>query len=241
MDLPSTLRDRPLILIVDDEEDILDLVKYNLKKENYDTVEATNGRQALELARETQPDLIILDIMMPEMDGLATAEAIRKDANLRTTPILMLTAKESEADHVGGLESGADIYLTKPISIPILKSQVKALLRGSSRFSGPSDILIVGDLMIDKDKYEAFIKGADAPVKLARKEFDLLYFLASRPGKVYSRQDLLDRVWGHDVYVVDRTVDVHIRKIREKIGDHYIETVKGVGYKLTSRFDGPPS
>ena len=236
MSLHASLRERPLILIVDDEEDIVDLVQYNLKKEKYDTVVASNGAEGLLKAQSTLPDLIVLDIMMPIMDGFEASKEIRKDPRLATVPILMLTAKDGEVDHVAGLDSGADIYLTKPISIPVFMSQVKALLRGTNRFSSPSDVLVIGDLVIDKDQYEASIKGQDEPIHLARKEFDLLYFLATKPGMVFSRQELLDRVWGHDVYVVDRTVDVHIRKIREKIGVHYIETVKGVGYRLSSRF-----
>ena len=233
----APFRERPLILIVDDEQDIVDLVKYNLKKENYDTAVAINGAEGLEKAKSLLPDLIVLDIMMPVMDGFDASKEIRKDPRLHSIPILMLTAKDGELDHVTGLDSGADIYLTKPISIPVFMSQVKALLRGSSRFMGQSDILVLGNVIIDKDRYEARIKGEDEPVHLAKKEFDLLYFLASKPGKVFSRQELLDRVWGHDVYVVDRTVDVHIRKIREKIGVQYIETVKGVGYRLSSKFN----
>ena len=237
MSANASFRDRPLILIVDDEEDIVDLVQYNLKKEKYDTVVACNGADGLKKAQDTLPDLIVLDIMMPIMGGFETSKEIRKDPRLATVPILMLTAKDGESDHVSGLDSGADIYLTKPISIPVFMSQVKALLRGTTRFASPSDVLVIGDLIIDKDQYKASIKGQEDSIHLARKEFDLLYFLAQKPGKVFSRQELLDRVWGHDVYVVDRTVDVHIRKIREKIGIQYIETVKGVGYRLSSNFN----
>jgi two-component system, OmpR family, alkaline phosphatase synthesis response regulator PhoP len=237
MTLSTTFREQPLILIVDDEEDIVDLLQYNLKKEKYDTLVAFDGLEGLEKAQASRPDLIVLDIMMPKMDGLSMVKALRQDVNLRSTPILMLTARDEEEDHVKGLDSGADIYLSKPISVPVLISQVKALLRGKSQFESISNTLIVGDLVIDKDRYEIQLKGVSSPIHLARKEFDLLYFLAQKPGRVFSRQDLLDRVWGRDVYVVDRTIDVHIRKIREKIGEHYIETVKGVGYRLTSRFD----
>ncbi len=225
-------RPNPLVLIVDDEDDILDLVEYNLKKENLATIRAKNGIKALELAESEKPDVIILDIMMPKMDGIETCKRLREHAVLRTIPILMLTAKSEEEDHVAGLDTGADIYLTKPISIPVLLSQVKALLRGAHRFDVPLDILRVSDLEIDRDRFEVRRRSQQDAVRLARKEFELLHFLGSRPGKVFSRQDLLDRVWGHDVYVVDRTVDVHVRKIREKIGDHYIETVKGVGYRF---------
>ena len=217
---------------MDDEDDILDLVQYNLKRENFDTVAARDGAEALEIAAKEQPDLIILDIMMPRMDGVEACRRLREHAQLRTIPILMLTAKSDEADHVAGLDEGADIYLTKPISLPILISQVKALLRGSTRFETPPDILRILDLEIDRDRYEVRIGGEDDGIRLARKEFDLLYFFASRPGKVFSRQELLDQVWGRDVYVVDRTIDVHVRKIREKVGERYIETIKGVGYRF---------
>ncbi len=225
-------RDRPLILIVDDEEDLLDLVQYNLNKENFDTVLASDGIEGLEKAKKVVPDLIVLDIMMPRMDGIETCRHLREHAVLRTIPILMLTAKSEEADHVSGLESGADIYLTKPISIPVFVSQVKALLRGATRFDTPTNVLVLGTLKIDRDRYEVIRGTEKQSIRLARKEFDLLYFLATHPGKVFSRQDLLDRVWGLDVYVVDRTVDVHVRKIREKVGEQYIETIKGVGYRM---------
>ncbi|MDA1028085.1 MAG: response regulator transcription factor [Bacteroidetes bacterium] len=237
MNRSASLRKQPLILIVDDEPDILDLLQYNLKKEKYDTIVALDGQEGIEKAQFHQPDLIVLDIMMPRLDGLEAVKSLRQNANLREIPILMLTARGSEADHVVGLDSGADIYLSKPISIPVFLSQVKALLRGVNHPGTSPNILKLGDLVIDKDRYEARLKDVESPVHLARKEFDLLFFLAQKPGRVFSRQELLDRVWGSDVYVVDRTVDVHIRKIREKIGDHYIETVKGVGYRLASRLD----
>lgn len=232
MNLQVPTRERPLILIVDDEDDILDLLQYNLQKEDYDTLVARDGAEGLELAVKHVPDIIILDIMMPRMDGLEACRRMREHSTLLTVPILILTARSEAADQVVGLDSGADIYLAKPISIPVLLSQVKALLRGSSRYDTPPDLLRIMDLEIDRDRYVVRRTGTDFTIRLARKEFDLLYFFASRPGKVFSRQDLLDRVWGRDVYVVDRTVDVHVRKIREKIGDHYIETIKGVGYRF---------
>lgn len=232
MNLQVPTRERPLILIVDDEDDILDLLQYNLQKEEYDTLLARDGAEGLELAVKHVPDIIILDIMMPRMDGLEACRRMREHSTLLSVPILILTARSEAADQVVGLDSGADIYLAKPISIPVLLSQVKALLRGSSRYDTPPDLLRIMDLEIDRDRYVVRRTGTDTAVRLARKEFDLLYFFASRPGKVFSRQDLLDRVWGRDVYVVDRTVDVHVRKIREKIGDDYIETIKGVGYRF---------
>jgi two-component system alkaline phosphatase synthesis response regulator PhoP len=232
MNLQVPTRERPLILLVDDEDDILDLLQYNLQKEEYDTLLARDGAEGLELAVKHVPDIIVLDIMMPRMDGLEACRRMREHSTLLTVPILILTARSEAADQVVGLDSGADIYLAKPISIPVLLSQVKALLRGSSRYDTPPDLLRIMDLEIDRDRYVVRRTGTDVSIRLARKEFDLLYFFASRPGKVFSRQDLLDRVWGRDVYVVDRTVDVHVRKIREKIGDHYIETIKGVGYRF---------
>ena len=224
----------PKILVVDDEEDILDLLQYNLSQEGFETIAARDGERALALASEERPDVIILDIMMPKMDGLEVCRRLRQDAELRTIPILMLTARAEEGDHVRGLDVGADIYLPKPVSVPVLLSQTKALLRGARRSETPPERLTVQDLEINRDRYLVFREGQseDDAIRLPRKEFELLYFLASQPGKVFSRQDLLDAVWGPDVYVVDRTVDVHVRKIREKLGNDYIETVKGVGYKF---------
>ncbi len=222
------------ILIVDDEDDIIDLLEYNLEKEGYNTASATNGIEGIELARQIKPDLIILDIMMPGMDGIDACRRLRQDAYLRHTPILMLTARTEEEIQVQGLDVGADIYFSKPISIPVLFSQIRALLRGARRTETKPQLLTIHNLEIDRDRYLVYNHMAGDPeeVRLPRKEFELLYFLASHPGKVFSRQELLDQVWGHDVYVVDRTVDVHVRKIREKLGDDYIETVKGVGYKF---------
>ena len=232
---PISGRSTPLILVVDDEEDIQELVKYNLKKEGFDVECAENGIRAIEMANESTPDVIVMDIMMPEMDGIQASRKLREHAVLRTIPILMLTARSEESDQVEGLDAGADIYLTKPVSIPVLLSQIKALLRGAKRYDMPVDVLRIADLEIDRDRFEVRRLHKDEPIRMARKEFELLYFFASRPGRVFSRQDLLDQVWGHDVYVVDRTVDVHVRKIREKIGEHYIGTVKGVGYRFTDQ------
>jgi len=222
------------ILIVDDEEDLLSLLRYNLEKEGFDTVLARDGVEALEAARSEDPDLIILDIMMPRMNGIEVCRRLRQDAHLRTIPILMLTARTEEEDQVEGLDVGADIYLGKPVSISVIVSQSKALLRSARRYEEPPDQLVVHNLTVDRDRYLVFQETDDEEkeMRLPRKEFELLYFLASHPGKVFSRQEILDEVWGQDVYVVDRTVDVHIRKIREKIGSHFIETVKGVGYRF---------
>ncbi|GMQ82030.1 MAG: response regulator transcription factor [Rhodothermia bacterium] len=224
----------PTILIVDDEEDILELLAYNLEQEGYQTLVAKDGQEAVRIAESKSPELIILDVMMPNMDGLQACSILREHPGFRNTPILMLTAKTEDSYHVSGLEAGADIYLKKPISIPVLLSQVKAALRGSGRSEDENRIVRIHDLVIDKNRYIVKRTGADAAsFRLPRKEFELLHFLSSRPGVVYTRQNLLDRVWGTDVFVGDRTIDVHIRKIRGKIGDHYIETVKGVGYRFT--------
>lgn len=231
----DTPRETATILIVDDEDDILDLLQYNLDQEGFATEVARDGVEALEKARALDPDLIILDVMMPKMDGIEACRRVRQDAHLRTTPILMLTARTEEEDQVAGLDVGADIYIGKPVSVPILISQTKALLRTARRNETPPDLLAVHNLKVDRDRYLVYQEGEDGDEKemrFPRKEFELLYFLASHPGKVFTRQELLDDVWGPDVYVVDRTVDVHVRKIREKIGSDYIETVKGVGYRF---------
>jgi two-component system alkaline phosphatase synthesis response regulator PhoP len=222
------------ILIVDDEDDIQELLQYNLEREGYQTVLAGDGIEALSKAESVRPDLIILDIMMPRMNGIEACRRIRQNAYLRNTPIMMLTARTEEEAQVESLDMGADIYLAKPVTVPVLLSQTKALLRSARRQETPPDLLQVHDLAIDRDRYLVYLdRGAErTELRFPRKEFELLYFLASHPGKVFSRQDMLDQVWGRDVYVVDRTVDVHVRKIREKLGSSYIETVKGVGYKF---------
>lgn len=210
------------------------MLQYNLEKEGYRTVAASNGIEGIELARHEKPDLIILDIMMPGMNGIEVCRRLRQDAYLRHIPILMLTARTEEEIQVEGLDVGADIYFSKPVSIPILSSQIRALLRTSQRGDTPPDVLVVHNLEIDRESYLVYLstEGERETVRLPRKEFELLYYVATHPGKVFSRQELLDQVWGQDVYVVDRTVDVHVRKIREKLGNHLIETVKGIGYKF---------
>ena len=222
--------DARTILIVDDEVDLLDLLQYNLEQEGYSVITAANGADALDIARRAAPDLIVLDIMMPGIDGIEVCRRIRKDAAIRATPVIMLTAKTEDEDFISGLDVGADIYLGKPISLPVLISQVKALFRRSDQSEARPDVLAVHGLEIDRDRY--LVASSAGEIRLPRKEFELLHYLASSPGKVFSRQDLLDAVWGHDVFVVDRTIDVHVRKIREKLGNDLIETVTGVGYKL---------
>lgn len=224
------MADKPTILVVDDEQDILDLIEYNLQKEGFDVIKAEDGKEGIETARAHHPNLILLDIMMPKMDGLEVVERIRNDEKLRHIPIIFLTARGDEQTEVQGLNKGGDDYITKPISTTKLISRIKAVLRRFEETTETADRIEVHDIVIDKDRY--IVSQGDEDYQLPRKEFELLYFLASRKGKVMDRQTLLDQVWGNDVYVVDRTVDVHVRKIREKIGDEYIETVKGVGYRF---------
>lgn len=232
--LSSSDEDAPVVLLVDDEEDLLSLLEYNFQREGFRTLRAKDGVAALSIARSENPDLIVLDVMMPKMDGIEVCQRLRKDAHLRTVPILMLTARTEEQDQVEGLDVGADIYLGKPVPVSVIVSQARALLRSARRYEEPPDQLNLHDLSIDRDRYLVYQQSEEGEeeMRLPRKEFELLYFLASHPGKVFTRQEILDEVWGRDVYVVDRTVDVHIRKIREKLGDDYIETVKGVGYKF---------
>lgn len=221
------------ILLVDDEKDIVEFLKYNLEKENYEVVVGYNGEEALEKLSE-KPDLIILDIMMPILDGFETCQRIREKKEFESTPIIFLTAKSGETDEIKGLELGASDYIQKPISPKKLIARVKSNLRKfESAKSEPAKIKY-GPIEIDKEKYEIFIEGEKK--LFPRKEFEVLYFLANHPGKVFGRELLLKEVWGSDVYVVDRTVDVHVRKIREKLGDYadMIETIKGVGYRLKS-------
>lgn len=218
------------ILVVDDERDLLDLIEYNLKKEGFKVLKAENGEEGISKAKEHRPDLILLDIMMPKMDGLEAVEIMRKDDDLKKTPIIFLTARSDEKTEIDGLNKGGDDYITKPISTTKLVSRIKAVLRRFDDSEQTANKLEVHDLEIDKDRYIVLQEGNE--FQLPRKEFELLFFLASRKGKVLDRQTLLNKVWGDNIYVVDRTVDVHVRKIREKLGDHYIETVKGVGYRF---------
>ena len=218
------------ILVVDDERDLLDLIEYNLKKEGFEVLKAENGEQGIEIARENKPDLVFWDIMMPKMDGLEAVEIMRKDDELKRIPIIFLTARSDEKTEVEGLNKGGDDYITKPISTTKLVSRIKAVMRRFDETQESVNKLDVHDLEIDKDRY--IVKRGEEEFQLPRKEFELLFFLASRKGKVLDRQTLLNKVWGDNIYVVDRTVDVHVRKIREKLGDHYIETVKGVGYRF---------
>jgi len=220
------------ILLVDDEEDILEFLKYNLQKENYKIAIAKDGKEAIAKAKEMMPDLIILDIMMPDMDGIEVCNNLREDERFDNTLIAFLTAKGESFTQVAALESGGDDYITKPIKPNVFKSRVKALLRRhiSSKNGDQSNILTYGDMVINHDEYSVMI--GDKPIILAKKEFELLSLLSSKPGKVFKRQDIMNEVWGSDVIVGTRTIDVHIRKLREKIGNSYIQTFKGVGYKF---------
>lgn len=217
------------ILIVDDEPDILEILEFNLSNEGYQIFTANNGKEALKIADRYIPHLIILDVMMPIMDGIETCERLRIDERFKNTVIMFLSARGEDYSHVAAFESGADDYVTKPVKPRILNSKVKALLR---RFlSDESDgKIIINDMVIDDEEYKVTIKGED--IILPRKEFELLHLLASKPGKVFKRLNIMEKVWGSDVVVGDRTIDVHIRKLREKIGDHHFKTIKGVGYKF---------
>ena len=216
------------ILLVDDEPDILEILSYPLKNEGFQVHTANNGLEAIKLAKDIQPHLIVLDVMMPEMDGIEACEIIRKDPKISNTLITFLSARGEDYSKIAGLNAGADDYITKPIKPKVLVSKVKSLLRRISLKK--SDLIETRNLIIDRSGYKVIINNKD--IFLPRKEFELLFLLASEPGKVFKRNLIMDSVWGKDVVVGDRTIDVHMRKLREKIGDHYFKTVKGVGYKL---------
>ncbi|MFV0564390.1 MAG: response regulator transcription factor [Flavobacteriaceae bacterium] len=217
------------ILLVDDEPDILEIVGYNLSNEGYQIITAENGSQGVKKAKKELPQLIIMDVMMPEMDGIEACEQIRKHQPLQNTLIVFLTARGEDYSQVAGFDAGADDYITKPIKPKVLVSKIKALLR---RFKDDEveDTVKIGDLVINRDEYKITSKGKE--IILPRKEFELLSLLASKPGKVFKRDEILDTVWGNEVVVGGRTIDVHIRKLREKIGDDSFKTIKGVGYKF---------
>lgn len=218
------------VLVVDDEEPILELLKYNLEKQGYDVRTAIDGQVAVDIARKFHPDLVLLDIMMPKMDGVEACRQIRAMPELTNTFILFLTARAEEYSEVAAFDVGADDYILKPIKPRALMSRISALFRRDSKKKNTSSQIKIGDLVIDRTSYTIKVKGRE--ISLPKKEFELLFFLAQNPNKVFSRDDLLQNIWGSDVYVLARTVDVHIRKVREKIGDDYITTVKGVGYKF---------
>ena len=218
------------ILLVDDEPDILEIVGYNLKNEGYQVYTANNGLEALKSAKKITPNLILLDIMMPEMDGIETCEKIRAIKSLENTLIAFLTARNEDYSQVAGFDAGADDYITKPIKPKVLIGKVKSLLRRLKAESQEDSSVKIGDITINRDEYLIF-KG-DKKIFLPRKEFELFSLLTSKPGKVFKRETILDNVWGNEVVVGGRTIDVHIRKLREKIGDNHFKTIKGVGYKF---------
>lgn len=219
------------VLVVDDEESIVELLKYNLEKSGYEVRTALDGMQAVEIAKKFLPDLVLLDIMMPKMDGVETCRLLRNIPELQKTFIIFLTARAEEYSEVAAFDVGADDYITKPIKPRALMSRINALFRRDTKKTTQVSLITVGDLVIDRSSYT--IKLDNREINLPKKEFELLYFLALNPNKVFSREDLLQNIWGSDVYVLARTVDVHIRKVREKIGEDYITTVKGVGYKFS--------
>lgn len=219
------------VLVVDDEEPILELLRYNLEKNGYEVKTASDGFRALEIAKRFTPDVVLLDIMMPKMDGVETCRQLRENPELQKTFIIFLTARSEEYSEIAAFDGGADDYITKPIKPRALMSRINALLRRESKKS-PASVISAGDLTIDRTSYTVKVNGRE--LSLPRKEFELLFFLARHPNIVFSRDDLLQNIWGSDVYVLARTVDVHIRKVREKIGDDYITTVKGVGYKFSA-------
>ena len=218
------------ILLVDDEPDVIEIIKYNLVREGYSVKTASNGREALKKADKNLPHLIIIDVMMPEMDGIEACEELRKDSRFNDTIIMFLTARGEDYSYVAAFDSGADDYVTKPIKPKIIISKVKALLRRLKKEDENKDKIRLGKLIIDREQYEVTYKGKT--FSLPRKEFELLYLLASKPDKVVKREKIMQIVWGSEVVVGDRTIDVHIRKLREKIGDKYLKTIKGVGYKF---------
>lgn len=221
----------PKILVVDDELDILEIIRHALNKEGFEVHIAANGFQALEQTRKIKPDLILMDVMMPVMDGMEACRQLKEDNDTRNIPIVFLTARSEEFAELAGFEAGADDYISKPIRPRVLMSRLKAILRRRNAIQSTAhETINFGDLKIDRERFVVEFKGKS--LQFPRKEFELLSFLASRPGRVFSRDEILENVWGNEVLVVDRTIDVHVRKIREKLEERYIYTVKGVGYKF---------
>jgi two-component system alkaline phosphatase synthesis response regulator PhoP len=224
------MKDNPTILIVDDEADILEFLEYNLKKEDFDVYTAQSGRKAIDIAQTVNPDLIILDVMMPDLDGIETCKELRDIPSLKNTLIAFLTARNEDYSQIAGFDAGADDYINKPIKPRVLVSRIKAILRRNNPLNQNQVFETESGLKIDKNKYLIELEGKE--ITLPKKEFELLALLASKPGHVFTRDNILSSVWGAQVVVGDRTIDVHIRKLREKIGDKAIKTVKGVGYKF---------
>lgn len=225
----STIKQK--ILVVDDEPDIVELVAYNLKREGYQVYTAANGQEAVTTAKKVMPDLIILDVMMPKMDGIEACRIMRAMPEFKSTFMVFLTARSEEYSEIAGFNVGADDYIAKPIKPRALLSRINAILRRNMQSEEPAEErLEVKDLVIDREAFLVFKNGEK--IVLAKKEFELLYLLASKPGKVYTREAILKNIWEDSVVVTNRTIDVHIRKLREKIGEEYVATVKGVGYKF---------
>lgn len=218
------------ILVVDDDPDILEILSYNLNSEGYNVVTAENGVEGVKKAKKKKPHLVILDVMMPEMDGIEACEQIRETNGLENTIITFLTARGEDYSQVAGFDAGADDYITKPVKPKVLMSKVKALLRRFKSGASEKNIVEIGDITINRDEYKIISKGTE--MTLPRKEFELLSLLTLEPNKVFKRDDILNTVWGNEVVVGGRTIDVHIRKLREKLGDEKFKTVKGVGYKF---------
>ncbi|MEE2723319.1 MAG: response regulator transcription factor [Bacteroidota bacterium] len=218
------------ILLVDDEPDVVEIIRYNLDKEGYKLITASNGKEALDEAKKNIPHLIIMDVMMPKMDGIEACEQLRNDTRFNETVIMFLTARGEDYSHIAAFEAGADDYVTKPIKPKVIVSKVKALLRRLKKEELNQEKIKIGKLIIDKEQYEVSYKGKS--FSLPRKEFELLHLLASKSDKVVKREKIMEIVWGSEVVVGDRTIDVHIRKLREKVGDKFFKTVKGVGYKF---------
>lgn len=218
------------ILLVDDEPDILEIIRFNLEKVGYQIKTASNGLDAIKVSKKFLPQLIILDVMMPDLDGIETCERLRQDERFQETIIMFLTARGEDYSYVAAFDAGADDYVTKPVKPKVLVSKVKGLLRRLKKREATSSQLVFNNLVIDREEYKVTLKGKE--LSMPRKEFELLYLLASKPGKVFKRENIMEKIWGSDVVVGDRTIDVHIRKLREKIGDRFFKTVKGVGYKF---------
>jgi two-component system alkaline phosphatase synthesis response regulator PhoP len=219
------------ILLVDDEPDVLDFLSFNLQKEGYDVHTASNGREAIQVAKKVSPNLILLDVMMPEMDGIEACKELRTLPESKNALIIFLTARTEDYSQIAGLDAGADDYVSKPIKPRVLVSRIKALLRRRGLAEDVSGVVDVGGgITIDKESYS--VKLGKTELSLPKKEFELLNLLASKPGKVFSREDILHKIWGEDVIVGDRTIDVHIRKLRQKLGEEKIKTLKGIGYKF---------
>lgn len=220
------------ILVVDDDPDIVELLQYNLTREGYEVTTADNGKKAIDVAQLIKPDVILMDVMMPIMDGIAACRQLREIEDFRNTHIIFLTARSEEFSEVAAFEAGADDFITKPIKPRALLSRLAAFARRDAQQEEQDKVIEAGDLRIDRTSFAVY-KGTDK-ITLPKKEFELLAFLAATPNKVFTREELLSNIWGNDVYVIARTVDVHVRKVREKIGEENIKTIKGVGYKFNT-------